>query len=309
LDRQASSLSSSADNPGPTPPSRPGVSTILVVLASLSGLIALIYPLVIPLLPVPAGAELSRNVATPLVFTVVAVLSLGTVIAELAGGSPSHPNAAKVAALLGALVAIDACLRLVPSLGGASPIFMLIIITGAVFGARLGFLVGSLTLLLSAFLTGGIGPWLPYQMLGAGWVGLGAGFLPGRGASGSRVLTLAVYGIVSAIFYGVMINLYSWPFAAPDVEQAAGLFWSPGLSFGETLDRYARFYLVTSLSHDAFRAAGNAILILLLGGSIIRALDRARLRFSWQALHREDIGAENDKITGTAKPFTVSHRS
>lgn len=308
MDRQASSLFPGTELPADTLPSGQRVSSVLVVLASLTGVIALVYPLLIPLLPVGDGVELPRNPAAPLVFTVVAVLSLGIVIAELAGANSGRQNAAKVAALLGALVAIDACLRLVPSLGGASPIFMLIIITGAVFGARLGFLVGSLTLLLSAFLTGGIGPWLPYQMLGAGWVGLGAGLVSFRASSGARLSVLVLYGIVSAILYGVMINLYSWPFAAPDVEQAAGLFWSPGLSFGETLDRYARFYLVTSLSHDVFRAAGNAILLVILGGPIIRALDRARLRFSWQSPNATEAGATDHNDSGKNSRLPVSHR-
>ncbi len=283
MDRQASSLSQGDQHVAAAGSAGHRTSTFLVALASLSGVAALAFPLVVPLLPVPDGTELTRNLAAPLVFTVVAMLSLGIVVAELASPESSEANTAKVAALLGALVAIDACLRLVPSLGGASPIFMLIIIAGAVFGARLGFLVGTLTLLLSAFLTGGIGPWLPYQMLGAGWIGLGAGLLPrGGGAAKARLPILIVYGVVSAILYGVMINLYSWPFAAPDVDQASGLFWSPGLGIRETVTRYAQFYLVTSLSHDLLRAAGNAVLLLLLGGPIIRTLDRARRRFAWQ---------------------------
>ena len=35
------------------------------------------------------------------------------------------------------------------------------------FGPALGFLLGSTALLTSALLTGGVGPWLPFQMLAA----------------------------------------------------------------------------------------------------------------------------------------------
>ena len=41
-------------------------------------------------------------------------------------------------------------------------------------GVPSAFLLGVLTLLVSAILTGGVGPWLPYQMFTAGWVGLSA---------------------------------------------------------------------------------------------------------------------------------------
>jgi energy-coupling factor transport system substrate-specific component len=61
--------------------------------------------------------------------------------------------------------------------GGFSPIFAPIIIAGYVFGGRFGFLMGTFTLLASALVTGGVGPWLPYQMFTAGWAGLSAGWM------------------------------------------------------------------------------------------------------------------------------------
>jgi energy-coupling factor transport system substrate-specific component len=48
------------------------------------------------------------------------------------------------------------------------------------------------------------------------------------------------------------------------------------------LARYARFYLVTSLGFDALRAAGNVVLMLALGGPILRLLERYRSRFGWE---------------------------
>ena len=51
-------------------------------------------------------------------------------------------------------------------------------LAGYIFGARFGFLLGVMTLLVSALLTGGVGPWLPYQMFTAGWIGLTSGWLP-----------------------------------------------------------------------------------------------------------------------------------
>ena len=41
-----------------------------------------------------------------------------------------------------------------------------------------GFVLGALTMFASALITGGVGPWLPFQMFGAAWVGFFAGCLP-----------------------------------------------------------------------------------------------------------------------------------
>ena len=38
--------------------------------------------------------------------------------------------------------------------------------------------MGSLALLVGALLTGGVGPWVPFQMIACGFVSLGAAALP-----------------------------------------------------------------------------------------------------------------------------------
>ena len=143
------------------------------------------------------------------------------------------PGGSKLVALLGMLVAVDATLRLVPTLLGASPIFLLIVLVGFSYGADFGFLMGALTLGVSALITGGLGPWLPYQMLGAGWVGLTAGWLPHIGGVGGRrqLCLLAVFGALWGFLYGGILNLTEWPFAAPGLTQRAGLYWSPAWAF------------------------------------------------------------------------------
>jgi energy-coupling factor transport system substrate-specific component len=186
-------------------------------------------------------------------------------------------------AMLGALVGLNTALRvadntLLPLPGGFSPVFLLIILVGYSFGPHLGFLMGALTILVSEPLSpGGIGPWTPYQMLAAGWVGLGAAWLP-RGR-GSR-LALAVYGLFWGWGYGALTNLYFWPFTllAPD------LGWQPGMTPAETMARYGRYYLVTSLAWDSMRAVGNFILMGMLGPTLLKPIERFRRKASvvWQ---------------------------
>ena len=253
----------------------------VVAVASLVGLSGFLYPFLLPAVAgVGSGGRGGHATEAPLVLAVVTGLCLLAILAELGGPHAAPGAASKTVALLGVLVATDATLRLAPSVVGASPIFLLILLVGAVYGPSFGFLMGALTLLVSAFLTGGLGPWLPYQMLGAGWVGLTAGWLPRPANPRLRLALLAAFGAAWGFLYGAILDLTVWPFAAPGVD--AGLFWSPDLSLGETLTRYAEFYLVTSLGHDLFRAVGNAVLVLALGVPILRVLERFRERFAWE---------------------------
>ncbi|MCA9878347.1 MAG: ECF transporter S component [Thermomicrobiales bacterium] len=229
-----------------------------------------------------AGAtDSSRVVEGSLLLGVVTAGALVVALSELARQA-GPGNLSRATAILGVLVAIDATLRLVPSFLGASPIFVLIILVGYVFGSAFGFTMGALTLLLSAVLTAGVGPWLPFQMICAAWVGAGAGLLPTAHMSRWQVVQLAAYGAAASFGYGALINLYSWPFAAPGTEIEQSLFWAPGLSLGETLARYARFYLTTSLIHDATRALATATLVALAGPPVVRMLRRFRLQVSWR---------------------------
>src|SRR2546430_12391213 len=68
-------------------------------------------------------------------------------------------------ALLAAIAAIDTVLRLavIEGIGGFSPIYFLVLCAGYVFGSTYGFLAGALSILVSAMVGGGGGPWVPYQ--------------------------------------------------------------------------------------------------------------------------------------------------
>ena len=165
--------------------------------------------------------------------------------------------------------------------------------TGILLGASKGIPfwrtgVVPVVFVVSALVTGGVGPWLPYQMFAAGWVGLTAGWL--RRISNLQspvsvswslrleIVLLSVFAFTWGLLYGAIINLYFWPFAVGSVEQT----WISGIGLGETLARYATFYAVTSLGWDMVRAVGNVALILLLGAPTVRALTRFRRRFHFE---------------------------
>lgn len=255
--------------------------SLLVMLVSVVGALTILYPFLLPLLGQQARLA-HRGIEVPLLFALLSAICLLTILVQIQRSS-TGPGASvsKLVALLGVLVATDAALRLIPTLLGASPIFLLIILTGFAYGADFGFLMGALTLLVSAFITGGIGPWLPFQMLTAGWIGLTAGLLPRTGWK-REVALLTVFGALWGFLFGAIMNLSEWPFAAPGLQQQVGLYWVPGMNLGQTIHTYAHYYLVTSLVYDLFRAVANVALVLLLARPVLKLLDRYRERFTWQ---------------------------
>jgi energy-coupling factor transport system substrate-specific component len=186
-------------------------------------------------------------------------------------------------ALLAALAAIDAGLRLatLPGIGGFSGVFLMILCGGYALGPSFGFLVGAFSILVSALVGGGVGPWLPYQVFAAGWVGVAAG-LAGRRLrttpARTDVLLLAAVGALMGFIFGVLMDLSIWT----PLQGSPEVTWSPSLAPGEVARHFARFYLVTSLAYDSFRAVGNALMVLLLGPAILGALARLRARFTYE---------------------------
>src|SRR5689334_10946900 len=132
------------------------LSGAIYALSTAIGIAAFLAPFFAPSAQQQAGAA-----TAPLLLTALVGLCFLALLFEVQGSELS----AKSVALLGVLVAINSVLRFaevaVPGPGGFSPIFMLIILTGYVFGGRFGFLMGTMTLRVSGVITGGVGPWLP----------------------------------------------------------------------------------------------------------------------------------------------------
>jgi energy-coupling factor transport system substrate-specific component len=145
-----------------------------------------------------------------------------------------------------------------------------------VFGPGFGFTLGYTSLFASALLTGGVGPWLPYQMLVAAWVGMGAGLIRRRVSGRAEITLLVLYGVVAAYAFGLLMNLSGWPFLSLTMAPAEGLAFVPGDPVIEHLRRYGVYTLLTSTgSFDTGRAITNAVTILLLGPAVLATLRRA----------------------------------
>lgn len=189
-------------------------------------------------------------------------------------------------ALLAAIAAIDAALRLavIVGIGGFNPIFFLVLCAGFVFGPSFGFMAGALSILVSVLLGAGAGPWVPYQVFAVGWVGAVAG-LAGRWSGGAPrvrdIAILAATGVVMGYVFGALMDVTDW---VPVFRGNPTLGWWPGIAPVTALANFGRFYVLTSLAYDTFRAAGNAVLVVALGAPVIAALSRFRLRLIFETV-------------------------
>lgn len=191
-------------------------------------------------------------------------------------------------ALLGILIAINAGLRFlenaIPGPAGFSPVFLLIILTGYCLGGKIGFLMGALTMLVSGLITGGIGPWLPGQMITAGWVGQTSGWLRilihGLRWKDTKmeIAILAGFGAIWGMLFGLIMNLWFWPF----LGTSSGIGYLQNGLLIENISRYFSYYLTTSILWDATRSIGNVLLLLLLSRSMIKLFERFSQRFSFK---------------------------
>jgi energy-coupling factor transport system substrate-specific component len=247
-------------------------TAVVLGLASLIGLMMLGWPLLL-------NADSTQRVDPPFFFLLLLPVILAVVLAEIGEGGMD----ARVLAILGVLSAINAVLRAASAgTAGLELVFFLLILGGRVFGPGFGFVLGCTSLFASALMTAGVGPWLPFQMLVAGWVGMFAGLLPRRMSGRREIVMLAVYGVFAAYAYGLMMNLWGWPFIlgiqVPG-QDSTDLSYAPGAPVLENLQRFFLYTLFTStLGWDTGRAITNALAIALLGPAVLTTLRRAARR-------------------------------
>ncbi|MEY3734474.1 MAG: hypothetical protein RL347_1833, partial [Actinomycetota bacterium] len=231
-------------------------SWVAVILATAVGIMAFGWPF----LAEPGSTAVAHSADAPWIFAAIVPLVLLVVLAQVADGGMD----AKAIAILGVLAAVICILRpLGAGTAGLEPIWFVIILGGRAMGPGFGFSLGALSLAASALITGGVGPWLPFQMIAAAWVGLGAGLLPpwpGASAqptlSGSKgrseIAMLAAYGMVASMAYGLLMNLWFWPFLGglEATAYAPAILFDPGAPVSDNLARWLAFSLVTSLGWD-----------------------------------------------------------
>ena len=142
---------------------------------------------------------------------------------------------------------------------GFKPITAIVVITAVWIGGETGFLVGSLSALISNFFSGQ-GPWTPFQMFAWGMLGLIAGALSGP-LKKSRP-ALAAYGVFAGAAYSLFMDVWTV------------LWYNGSLSW----ELYGAA-VVTALPYMASYAASNVIFLMLLGRPMGQKLERIRIKY------------------------------
>jgi len=157
-------------------------------------------------------------------------------------------------------------------LPGVTPVTFIVIVSGVVFGAEAGWMVGAVTGLVSNFFLGQ-GPWTPWQMFAWGMAGFTAGLFAHRSPRRRRRIPLALFGAAWGFGFGWLMNIT----VALDV-------WVKEQSWSSVTAVYA-----LSLPFDAVHAAATIFFIAVFAPSWIQLLERYRRKYG--ALQRIDTGA------------------
>ena len=251
-------------------------NSLVLFIASLFSIAGFIWPFFY------AGQDLPR---TQLFFWIAIAAAFALVIFEISSARLD----AKSVALLGVLAALISALRpLGAGAVGIEPMWFVLILSARVFGASFGFLLGIISMFASAVLTGGLGPWLGYQMFAAAWVGMAAGLLPKKVSGKSEIAMLLLFGALAAGAFGVLMDLQFWPWALGGNTQ---LSYIPGGPIADNMSRFITFHFASAMAWDIPRAVFTCLLIGFTGPSVLSALRRTytRAAFSTPVVFTERV--------------------
>ena len=240
------------------------IGTAVLTLASLISAAGFLWPFFYN------GQSLPR---TQLFFWAALTVAFFLVIIQISNSALD----AKSVALLGVLSALIAALRpLGAGAVGIEPMWFILILSARVFGPSFGFILGLTSMFVSALLTGGVGPWLGYQVFAAAWIGMAAGMLPGKKLRGRReLLLLILFGIIASELFGILMDLQFWPWALGADTQ---LSYIANGAISENLSRFITFHFATAMAWDIPRAVFTTILLVFSGKAVLSALRRTKTR-------------------------------
>jgi len=255
-------------------------SRITIVIASVGSLLVFSWPLLIQA-DTSVTSAINQAQLAQSIFVVLMPLLVVTVLVEFSSGKIT----ARQLAVLGVLTALNAIIRLAGAgTSGIETAFFLIILGAYVFGAGFGFLLATGSILVSALISGGVGPWLPFQMMAAGLVGIGAALLPHPKRVWAQRAIIIAFAVPASFFYGALMTMWNWPFLA---GTGTDISYLAGAGLAENLKRFVNYELLTGgLVWDAGRAITTVVLLLLTAPALLATLNRAANRAGFETINR-----------------------
>jgi len=207
------------------------------------------------------------------IFIVLMPLLVTLLLSEFSAGKIDS----RQLAVLGVLIALNSVIRLLGAgTAGIETIFFLILIGAYVFGSGFGYLLGAGSIAVSALISGGVGPWMPFQMMAAGLLGLLAGALPKLASKSLQLTMLIITAVITSYLYGFLMTLWNWPFLA---GTGTTISYLPGAAPLENLGRFITYEIFTGgLLWDTGRAITTAVLVALTAPALLTTLNRAARR-------------------------------
>lgn len=175
------------------------------------------------------------------------------------GRKPKARELVIIAVLCALGVAGRAALFMLPNF---KPVLALTIIAGVAFGGEAGFLVGSMTMLVSNIMFSQ-GPWTPWQMFSMGIIGFLAGIIFSKGVLRPKRGSLCVFGALSAIIiYGGIMN------------GSSALMWTDNINLKTMLT-----YYVTGFPVDCVHASATALFLWFGAEPMLEKLERIKVKY------------------------------
>jgi len=243
-------------------------NTFILYPITILGLIAFTWPLYLP----ESNLFILRGENAKWLATIILPLAILVFVLEINFGSLDS----KSVALLGVFTALISALRLLGAGAiGIEPVWFLLILIARVFGPSFGFTLGVTSIFISGLITGGVGPWLAFQMMAAGWVAMFAGLIPRKISGKKEILILCIYAAIATQVFGILMDLQLWPWLIGSDSQLAYL---PSDSITANLHRFFIFHFATSLAWDIPRAIFTIVLIATTAKPILITLKRAEFK-------------------------------
>ena len=211
---------------------------------------------VVPFVLIPALAVLGAVAFDEKKHIIIALAVAVFALLLFAAGFEKKSTGTRRMVIVAVMTALCFAGRFIPVL---KPVAALTIITGLYLGGEAGFIVGSLSAVLSNFYFGQ-GPWTAFQMLAWGLIGLFAGMLS-KPLLRSRILLL-IYGAVAGIAYSFIMDIWTV------------LWYNQGFDIKLYLAA-----LVSAIPYTESYAVSNVLFLFLLAKPFGEKLERIKTKY------------------------------